>query len=450
MYKLRFCVLAGLLLLALMPAVSGQDELFPANLSHFQFNFLNPGGRSTAMGGAFIAQGNDATGSETNPAGLLFIPKPMLFAEYRYFRHTVSRPYSATDTEIVNRTFTDPIHSPTFLSVVYPKGKWAFAFYRQELANFTARYANADMMLPGTQNQNYIVNRQSIFLDFNLVNYGFTLARRLHETLAAGISVRAAHMDFQMQETVNLDRGRETPPFFPRLNINTDPPDGVGNFAMMDDDDWKISYVIGVQYKPNDYISLAGVYRSGEEHKLQAVFFDNVLKTNVPPDQRSLRKAYEEFRIDVPVRIGFGLSLTPHDRWAVNFDAVHIRYADLNSQFLELLQASQRQYFGWENGTEYRAGAEYVLPVGKANSVAFRAGYYSTPDPSIHYLGGADTAPGTVGYINPILFPAVGTVHHATFGLGLVMFKNFQLDLAGDLSKDKDYFVISAMYNFGS
>ncbi len=38
--------------------------------------------------------------------------------------------------------------------------------------------------------------------------------------------------------------------------------------------------------------------------------------------------------------------------------------------------------------------------------------------------------------------------HHATFGAGFVMFGHLQIDIAGDLARDKDSFAISAMYNF--
>jgi hypothetical protein len=180
------------------------------------------------------------------------------------------------------------------------------------------------------------------------------------------------------------------------------------------------------------------------------VFFDNTIRTDLPPDQRVMRKEYENFEINVPDRLGFGVSVTPNDKLTFSVDVVELFMTDLNDQFLDVLSPSVRQYFGWENGTEVRAGAEYLVPIGTANSISFRVGYYAAPDPTIHYLGGADTSPGTIGYTFPILFPALGTVHHGTFGLGFVLFRNFQVDVAGDLSKDKDYFALSLMYNFGS
>ena len=94
------------------------------------------------MGGAFIAQGNDATGSETNPAGLLFIPSPPSTASTGISDYTADRAVDATETEVITQQFVNSVNSPTFFSFVYPYKSWAFAFYRQELANFEASYAN--------------------------------------------------------------------------------------------------------------------------------------------------------------------------------------------------------------------------------------------------------------------------------------------------------------------
>src|SRR5262249_2850680 len=48
-----------------------------------QFDFLDPGARSLALGSAFIAVADDATAAFTNPAGLTFMVKPEVSAELR-------------------------------------------------------------------------------------------------------------------------------------------------------------------------------------------------------------------------------------------------------------------------------------------------------------------------------------------------------------------------------
>jgi long-subunit fatty acid transport protein len=445
-------ILASLALALLMGvlafAQASNDQATPTSISAFRFNFINPGARATAMGGAFIAQGNDATGSETNPAGLLFIPKPTLHGEYRYFRYTADRAVDASDTEVIRHKFVDSVNSPTFFSLVYPYKGWAFAFYRQELANFEANYSNASFLIPNPPPDTivWLLNRQSVHLDFNLVNYGFSVAKRLHETFAVGFSVRAAQMNLQGHELADLSQ----PPPLVELQVSANDGGSIGRYMMVDDSDWKVSFVAGFQYKPNDYFSLGAVYRYGEKHKVQAVFNDNLQVFNYNTgNYDQLVQTYDNFEINVPDRFGVGVSITPTDRWTFNLDYVRINYEDLNDQFLAVLTNSAspdaNRYFGWENGNEFHVGGEYLIPIGTANSIALRAGYYAAPDPSIHYLGGADTGPAL---LYETTFPKLGVDHHATFGVGFVLYGHFQLDLAGDLARDRDNFAVSAMYNF--
>src|SRR5262245_52886157 len=49
-----------------------------------QFDFINPGARSLALGGAFTAIADDATSAFTNPAGLLEISRKELSLEGRF------------------------------------------------------------------------------------------------------------------------------------------------------------------------------------------------------------------------------------------------------------------------------------------------------------------------------------------------------------------------------
>jgi len=407
------------------------------------------------MGNAFIAQANDATGSEINPAGLLFIPKPMLFAEYRYFQNSADVAYDADENSVIYREFKDEVHSPTFISYVHPTKNWAFAFYRQELANFKSNSSNLSYQIPDPpQGYNvWVMNRQSINLDFKLVNYGVSIARRLHETFSIGFSFRLAHMDYKASEYVDYDESA-WPPLVDLSGIQTDPQGSLGRYQLMDDSDIKLSYVVGFQFKPNDYVSLGGVYRYGAKHELRTVFFENMSQWNSSTgNYDDLRTDFDKFEINVPDRLGFGVSLTPTDTFTVNFDVVHIFYEDLNDQFRAALNplsesgsAEGAQYFGWENGTEIRVGAEYAIPFGTTDSFSLRAGYYREADPSMHYLGGADPAPDLLYRTTN---PELGYEDHFTFGIGLVVFRNLQIDLAGDWSEYRKYFAASVMYNFG-
>ena len=469
----RWIILLGLLVCATMTTVVAQSTrpLFtPSSISNFRFNFLNPGGRATGMGNAFIAQGNDATGSEINPAGLLFIPKPMIFAEYRFFRYEYSRPYDATYAEtspgytqaqeLIYRDFTNDINSVPFISFVYPSRKWAVAFYRQELANFETDYANESLHIPQdiSSDDLWVMNRDAVNLKFKLVNWGATFAGRLHEKFAVGFSVRAAEMTMKVNETADFD-----PAAWPlRVNFSNvftspDRDQGIGMYQTADDKSWGVSFVAGFQIKPNDYISIGAVYRYGEKHKISTTFAENIYQFNYQTGQLDLlRVDYPSFEINVPDRIGAGVSIMPTDTFTINFDVVNIRYTDLNDQFLAVIDPqdpgnsqSISPYLGWENGTEVRVGAEYLIPIGATDSISFRGGYYREADPSIHYLGGLQNEDPLSDLFYNTFNPAMGYENHGTFGFGMVVFRNVQIDLAGDIGKHRKYFAISAMYNFG-
>src|SRR5262245_12280104 len=68
--------------------VSGASAQEPpkgrANSASPQFTFAPPGARSLAMGAAFIGLADDATASESNPAGLTILTKPELSGHVRF------------------------------------------------------------------------------------------------------------------------------------------------------------------------------------------------------------------------------------------------------------------------------------------------------------------------------------------------------------------------------
>ena len=68
---------------ACSPAVAVTDEEI---FRDFRFNFINPGGRSLGLGGAFISIADDATAAQTNPAGLTNLFEPQVFSEIRLIK----------------------------------------------------------------------------------------------------------------------------------------------------------------------------------------------------------------------------------------------------------------------------------------------------------------------------------------------------------------------------
>src|SRR5262245_22883618 len=73
------CIWFTAMLLAVPIAANAQASLQVP----LEFNFLNPGARSLALGSAFVGLSDDATAAFTNPAGLTALAKPEFSIEGR-------------------------------------------------------------------------------------------------------------------------------------------------------------------------------------------------------------------------------------------------------------------------------------------------------------------------------------------------------------------------------
>ncbi|MCK6684178.1 MAG: hypothetical protein L6R30_17390, partial [Thermoanaerobaculia bacterium] len=130
--------LAVLLLVALPAAAQFESPL----LSKVQLNLVNPGGKSLAMGGAFVSLADDSTAAVANPAGLtqlgawqigfsgkLFVKSPILKSP-TYFSGDF-RTYELLDEDERVYEPGGQSSSAEFISVVGPvTSNISVAFYR--------------------------------------------------------------------------------------------------------------------------------------------------------------------------------------------------------------------------------------------------------------------------------------------------------------------------------
>src|SRR5262245_19348121 len=112
------------------------------------FDFSLPGARSRGMGGAFVAIADDASAVYSNPAGLTSLFRPEVSVEGRLWSlryiaidsgHGFGPPSGIgidTVAGIQEREFRSTLAGPAFLSAVYPRGRWAFGAFHQQLVNY--------------------------------------------------------------------------------------------------------------------------------------------------------------------------------------------------------------------------------------------------------------------------------------------------------------------------
>ena len=151
--KLRLPVAISLALIGSTTLLSSESALAITDLetnAALPFSFSNPGARSLGMGGAFAGLADDATAAYTNPAGLTQLVQTEVSLEGRRVEtnspftsggSATINPFALTGVQLGNTRNTNS--SPSFISLVLPRGDWSFAFYRHELAKFNTSFTNA-------------------------------------------------------------------------------------------------------------------------------------------------------------------------------------------------------------------------------------------------------------------------------------------------------------------
>src|SRR5258708_34957111 len=112
----RFVPVLAVAGLGLAAAAGAQtnDEVFP----QVQWNFSTPGARANGMGRTFIGLADDASAAVTNPAGLMSLTRPQVYAGYKNTRLKVERLASPTALADRNPTAnTSIVNALSFFSV---------------------------------------------------------------------------------------------------------------------------------------------------------------------------------------------------------------------------------------------------------------------------------------------------------------------------------------------
>jgi long-subunit fatty acid transport protein len=422
--------------------------------STFEFSFSNPGARSLGLGGAFAALADDATAAFANPAGLVQLGSLEVSAEIRPWSY--STPYIeggrfegeptgiGLDTTDGLRTAVseEQLTGLSFLSFVYPKGRWSFAFYRHELANYRAQTATQGLF-PGDQTPRAFDRRWSTELD--IVSYGAAGAYRVSDRFSFGLGI--VHFRGRLDapfEWALWDDDTLQGIFGPNSYL---PERQLANGEMaIDDSDWGLS--AGLLWSFAERWSLGAFYRQAPEFGL---VFDvqagplapDVLDPAYMPGETILIIASP---MQLPDVYGLGLAFRSRDgRLAVGFEWDRVEYSSIFDSFgavvIESLDPDLdlETYLVADDGDELRLGAEYAFldlnPV-----IAVRAGVWLDPDHrfrSIHPHNPEHRA----------LFQAGEDEIHVAVGLGLA-FRSFQIDLAADFSDLVDTVSLSVIYSF--
>jgi long-chain fatty acid transport protein len=432
LYAQSHYVLSVCFILCLTAAASAitDEEIF----RNFQFSFVTPGARSTAMGVAFIGLADDATAVEANPAGLVILTKPEVSLEYRNI---------TVDSDSLNSTLVfrderrqllitadnriDSQNRPSFLSVVYPVHGWTLGFSRQEITRFHANLVetfelsseiipNANATTSGSASQ-------------DITNYNFSIARKLGKTVSVGGTFRYSHLDWKTDVLTDLQREGQ--------------PSILAEHSIIRGSDNAPAFNIGVLFRANEHFSFGAVYKRNPKFEVPETLRSDLLP-QISHDFKNVLK--------VPDVYGFGASVKPNDNITVSADVLRIEYADLLEKFESGISVftigfnNQNLTFRIENSFEFHIGAEFVVFLKKV-PIALRQGYYRKPTYSL-ILDTTSGLPSVTEQTARATFSKRKNENHITLGSGFVLHPNFQIDWGVDLSNLEDDFVLSTVVRF--
>ena len=173
-----------------------------SGVTTLQFNFTNPGARSLGLAGALTGAGDDATGAWTNPAGLTHLTRPEVGVELRGFAWSTlfvnggrfnGLPLNLGVDTITGVTMGDARETTkglSYLSVVVPRSRLAFAASRTEVANFRTASATDCVFFEEAGSFSRLLPVDAT-LDVKITAIGGAVAWRAgdHVSLGVGLSV---------------------------------------------------------------------------------------------------------------------------------------------------------------------------------------------------------------------------------------------------------------------
>jgi len=428
------------------------------------FNLANPGARSMGMGGAFVGLADDATAAYTNPAGLTQLVAPEVSVEARHTAYSL--PHASSGSAILSPFNGSGIKTAdadnsknniSFLSVVYPHDRWSFAFYRNELVNYSS---NAKTSLDGISvidaSTNSLIGQtfpETEVGSLKIVDYGLSAAWKASDSLSLGIGLSYYQLDINTsldRVTYNGLKVYDASGLGHLLPAGT-PLSEQRQFGGGDD----LSINLGARLALNDQVSFGFNYRRGPNLEYEAtnaaltniLFNDDGSVTLVPLSSPEVVSDLKNVRFKVPDEFGAGLSWRPNERWVVNFDVDYIQYSQLTHGIVSLFgnDSAVVSKLSIPNGAEIHFGGEYTFTQ-FAHPFSIRAGVWHDPRHSIEFKGDPGNDLNSAA-LATLFSGGQGSQTHGAVGFGWA-FSKFEIDGAADFATVTDTYSISGIYRF--
>jgi long-subunit fatty acid transport protein len=422
-------------LMALAPADAAAQTSLQIPL---QFDFLNPGAKSLAVGGAFAGLADDATATFANPAGLVQLGASEVSFELR--STWVTTPFlqagrlSGTVTNQGDDTIAGPVFAdssgshvgPGFIAGVYmhPSHRWVIAGYRHELARVDQTFFSNGVFQqkPGESSARDLPQEGD--RKVSITGYGVAGSYRISPLVAVGAGLAAYTFDMN-----SVFRRFATDGFFGPPLLNKE----LGRASQTGDN---------VGWAPT-----FGVMIGGDQSRLGIVFrqgasFD--LTTNSVRPDGTPRTDEGQFR--VPHTLAVGGSFRPKPLLTLAVEVTQIWYSRLREDFVtaQAVNTGYADSFTINNGTEIHGGVQYTVPRWRGVP-RFRGGAWFDPDHSVKFSPSATTAvrdPLFEERLSTALSKGENQVH-GTGGIGLTFGRHFEVNAAIDIASTTRIFSTS-------
>jgi long-chain fatty acid transport protein len=396
-----------------------------------QFDFVNPGAKSLAIGGAFAGLADDATATFANPAGLTQLNASEVSIEARGIRMPtkflqsgrLSGPVTNQgDDTVAGAVFGDSVGShfgAGFLAGVYthPSHRWVIAAYRHELVRIDQSFlSNGVFQKDPTELNNQRDLPQQGTRQVSITGYGAAGSYKISQALAIGGSLTAYTFDMNSE----FRRFRSTVGFFGPPNLNS-----LQGYASQSGNAVSWAPTLGV-LAGRDQRRLGVVYRRGAS-------FDMTTQTTAPDG--TLQSRAGVFR--VPDTLALGASVRPTPLLTLAVEVTRLWYSRLREDFVtdQAAGSGRASSFSIDDGTEIHGGVQYAVPRWRGLP-RFRAGAWFDPDHSVHFTRGAG-ATATDRLFDELLSTALSTGKnqvHATGGVGLTLGPHIEFNAAFDVA----------------
>ena len=416
-----------------------------------QFDFVNPGAKSLALGGAFAGLADDATAGFANPAGLRELGRMELSVEVRgrwleslYLqRGRLSGPVTNERTDNVAGPVFGTSHDNTarvpYISFVLPRPQqgWVIAGFRHELGRVAqSSFAEGVFLKDPTELTSRREQPQQGLRQIAITHYGGAGAVDINRRLAVGGTLSLYTFDL-LSDFRRFDTdGFLGPPVLTRQ---------LGQ-SVQRGDDIAFAPSVGARacWKPCDDRQTTStrfgiVYRHGPTFDFETVSGPN-RRQNV-------------FRVPHVVAGGVAVEMPfPGRRLVVSGEVKRLTYSRIERDFItdQAIDFGIDDQVTVDDGTEFHAGVQYTVET-LGWLPRLRAGIWSDPDHSTNYIPTGATHP-ELRQRDEVMIVALSKgerVTHFTTGVGLTFSPTIEWNVGADFSSTMTIVSASVIVKLG-